>query len=868
MSDSPFAGLDPNDLRNVVYQQGQAIAALQQQLLQLRALAEATPDLGDARAGRFIAATAGDQPTDADFSGTFMSAEGETFPEGTFHVGGVNVGELQFGLSAEDGSALAGGGAVRLDKNGIQITAPASDAAKNTIQFIKNGIKVSQIKVYDDGTTVAYASFSIDTSSSGTNEDVITSMNIGAQAKSGNNATLVLNARREGGAISQILLTSPGVGQSEITLNPARDSVDIVIYGTFFEPTFFSDASTNRVGIGTATPSEKLEVVGGNIKGELLMPVVGSPTLNTLSEDFTTRGSSGVADGTLTYITVGSSAVKISVAAGEGYIRKSNDQQAELVFCKWPASTDLYTFSAPAAGQETTIFVGISYNAGNPIAITSSTFSDFNGYDKFWLGRVSYDGTSMRILNSYAHAEDVANNTRLWMRRLFPFRREEAPEGTGGLELSSSLRALAMTAGAAWHGYNRYSLAAVASGSAFDTHYKRSGGGFNKTSGVTAWPNTQYDNGSGTLQTLTNNRYGTLWVYVDFSDGSLDVMYGAVDAVTVAQAQADTVPTTPNHLTYHGRLIGRIIFQKSAASATLVESAWSNQFSAMPISDHNLLSNLQGGAASEYYHLSSAQLTQALQGLDTQTYSVGPATALAHAVRADQIQAQSVQAYTTGGTSTAYTLTTLATAMALTTNERWAVKFNATAGATPTLNRDSKGAKALKYYDAAGAKQACGATTIIANMIYDVVYDGTDYVVMGAGGPDIYAPKDASTTFTPTLVGLTTAGTGTYTTQAGAYWTLGKLVYFELDLVWTAHTGTGVMRVDGLPFTKANNGINAAVAVVFNNLTLTAVGNKVEAQVAANTSTINLFEIGSGAAASIPMDTAGTLRLAGCYLKA
>jgi hypothetical protein len=332
-------------------------------------------------------------------------------------------------------------------------------------------------------------------------------------------------------------------------------------------------------GAGVWVKKTLAEVVA-LLSPEITLPVVGTPTNNTLVEHFTASGSAGVIDGTLTYLSVGTSAVKVSVAAGEGYIRTSNDQQAPLVFCKWSASPDLYTFSAPAAGQETAIFFGISYNAGTPIAISSSTFTDFNGYDKFWLGRVSYDGTTMRILNSYAHAEDVANNTRLLLRRLFPFRREEAPEGTGGLELSVSLRALAMSTGAVWHGYNRYLLSAITSGAAFDTHYKRAGGGFNSTIGVTSYPNTQYDDGSGTLATLVSNRYGALWVYVDVADGSLDVVYGAVNATSQANAQLDTVPTTPAHLTYHGRLIGRIIFQKSGAAPVLVESAWASSFTA------------------------------------------------------------------------------------------------------------------------------------------------------------------------------------------------------------------------------------------------------------------------------------------------
>ena len=88
--------------------------------------------------------------------------------------------------------------------------------------------------------------------------------------------------------------------------------------------------------------------------------------------------------------------------------------------------------------------------------------------------------------------------------------------------------------------------------------------------------------------------------------------------------------------------------------------------------------------------------------------------------------------YTTGGTSTAYTLTT-PKASALTTGEMWRVKFHATAGTTPTLNRDSKGAKSLKYYSA-GSKVAITSTTIYAGMVCDVYYDGTDYVVLISAG--------------------------------------------------------------------------------------------------------------------------------------
>jgi len=84
-------------------------------------------------------------------------------------------------------------------------------------------------------------------------------------------------------------------------------------------------------------------------------------------------------------------------------------------------------------------------------------------------------------------------------------------------------------------------------------------------------------------------------------------------------------------------------------------------------------------------------------------------------------------AYTTAGSSGAYTLTT--TYGALVTGERFRAKFHTAGPATGinTLNRDSLGAKALKRYDTTGAKIDANIT---ADLLTDIEYDGTDYVVL------------------------------------------------------------------------------------------------------------------------------------------
>jgi hypothetical protein len=59
-------------------------------------------------------------------------------------------------------------------------------------------------------------------------------------------------------------------------------------------------------------------------------------------------------------------------------------------------------------------------------------------------------------------------------------------------------------------------------------------------------------------------------------------------------------------------------------------------------------------------------------------------------------------------------------------------------------------------------------------------------------------------TFTPEIFGATTGGTGTYSIRRGGYIKIGKLVYAQIYIGWTAHTGTGAMRLSGLPFTAEN----------------------------------------------------------------
>jgi hypothetical protein len=123
-------------------------------------------------------------------------------------------------------------------------------------------------------------------------------------------------------------------------------------------------------------------------------------------------------------------------------------------------------------------------------------------------------------------------------------------------------------------------------------------------------------------------------------------------------------------------------------------------------------------------------------------------------------------------------------------------------------------------------------------------------------------------TFTPTIVGGTTAGVGVYTTQKGNYTKVGNLVYFNIYVVWTAHTGTGSISVGGLPFTSnATSGRISSVTFGGTTIALTA-SNVIRGYIDNNSSLIAVtqYPVGGGANTSVSMDPSTYFIVSGSYM--
>lgn len=151
------------------------------------------------------------------------------------------------------------------------------------------------------------------------------------------------------------------------------------------------------------------------------------------------------------------------------------------------------------------------------------------------------------------------------------------------------------------------------------------------------------------------------------------------------------------------------------------------------------------------------------------------------------------------------------------------------------------------------------------------VSPGTDLQVLtstGSSSPPTFQTLAGSggmsgwTTFTPTIVGTSTAGVGTYTFRAASYALLGYTCYIKGALVWTAHTGTGNPAIGGLPFQQYNTS-----AYDFRVMRVQSVGWSSGNPMNGNfrVSTADVLHLFNETGSASPFDTAATLWFSGYY---
>jgi hypothetical protein len=115
--------------------------------------------------------------------------------------------------------------------------------------------------------------------------------------------------------------------------------------------------------------------------------------------------------------------------------------------------------------------------------------------------------------------------------------------------------------------------------------------------------------------------------------------------------------------------------------------------------------------------------------------------------------------------------------------------------------------------------------------------------------------------WTPVIEGTTTAGTGTYTVRYAYYFKVGNIKFVTGAIGWSAHTGTGNLRLAGLPFSC---GTTMPGMMTYSTLSVSGTPylNFIDNQSYAD---IRTRPSAGGSNAAVAMDTAATIEFSGWY---
>jgi len=123
-------------------------------------------------------------------------------------------------------------------------------------------------------------------------------------------------------------------------------------------------------------------------------------------------------------------------------------------------------------------------------------------------------------------------------------------------------------------------------------------------------------------------------------------------------------------------------------------------------------------------------------------------------------------------------------------------------------------------------------------------------------------------TFTPTISGNSSPGTGTYTVRNGFYTKVGNVVTFAWNTRISSHTGTGNFALTGLPFASGKNAVDYFPVLVFSYALAYTANNILSGFIPGGGATYIVFEqipTGGGTTTGIPLDTSCELYITGSY---
>jgi len=330
----------------------------------------------------------------------------------------------------------------------------------------------------------------------------------------------------------------------------------------------------------------------GHAASAVAMPEVGTATYDNVQDWMNVVQSAGKIAGWVP--SAGTAGTTFDITAGQGLIKTTDCEICETRF------VDLAGSSGIALTNDANNFICVDYNGGTPRYVVRLEVADIDFNTEILVGQAFLDGDHVHVIEA---GPVVTNFAYRRARRNFDLRFVERSDGLVIGEIGT--RNISMTSGHAYYAEKIAFTEQDTSDSDTFQYWYHSSGAWDSATEQTQIDNTQYDNGTD-LATLGNNKYGVHWVFLDL-DNHLHIIYGQ-GSYSLGEANDALVPSAlPDFVRTFAFIIGRVIIEKSASVYAEIKTAFETYFAPSVIIDHNDNSNIQGGTAGEYYHLTQAQ---------------------------------------------------------------------------------------------------------------------------------------------------------------------------------------------------------------------------------------------------------------------
>jgi len=382
-----------------------------------------------------------------------------------------------------------------------------------------------------------------------------------------------------GVTIDSVLLKDDQVTASDFIATTSVFSDVINEYGTgngitLDVQTFIKDGTVDTPIVKTDLINEK---TGSN--GVVIDDLV---VLNNIQQAFNRSFSNaGVISGG---VVTDSGSGEVDISTCICYLRTTNSDTGEIRLFTVAGVTNV------ALTDNSENYIYIDYNAGTPqfaVTVTGSTVKD-NENTLIELAEVYRATTVLTITPHCQYASNLGKRLQRFLYQMFSHIRVE------GLVLGETgTREITVSQGIVWVKLNPINIGALdTSGTdTFDRWYDNNGT-WTVQSAQTTWDELQWNDIPSGLTTMTNNRHSFQEFYI-LGDGKLISVYADAEYVALASAESAPVITSlPDIISEHSTYIGRLIFQKSGATTSIITNPFLVTPSFTSVTDHGNLSGL------------------------------------------------------------------------------------------------------------------------------------------------------------------------------------------------------------------------------------------------------------------------------------